>query len=60
MTRTKKTPAPAREARVRVRVRTSFNGMQAGDEANVTVDARVQGWINAHLMEVVDGGQDPA
>lgn len=55
----KKTPAPAREVRVRARV--SFNGMVVGDEATIPLDGVVQGWINAHLMEVVTtDGESPA
>jgi hypothetical protein len=45
----------AKKTPVRVRVRTSFNGMVAGDEADVELNARVQGWLNAGLMEVVSG-----
>lgn len=38
----------------------SFNGMYAGDTANVIIDERVQGWINAGLAKVVDSGADQA
>ena len=50
----KTTPVPE-PVRARVRVRTAFNGMHAGDEALLEIDARVQGWINAGVVEVVDG-----
>lgn len=45
---------------VRIRVLTSFNGMVRKDEADVHLSARVQGWIDAGLVEVVDGGKDQA
>lgn len=48
--------ARAREAvvtTVRIRVLISFNGMYAGDEADVTMDHVVQGWINAHVVKVL-------
>lgn len=54
----KKKPSPA-STRTRVRVLTSFNGMRAGDEADVEMSVRVQGWINVGLVEVV-GGQSAA
>lgn len=44
---------------VRIRVRTSFNGMYAGDEADVVLDSRVAGWVEAGVVEVLDG-QDQA
>lgn len=53
----RKSPEPSL---VRVRVRTSFNGMHAGDEAVTTMDDRLQGWLNAGLVEVTGDGQDPA
>jgi len=42
----------ARQKTVRVRVLTSFNGMYAGDEADLPLTARVQGWVNAGLAEI--------
>lgn len=38
---------------VRIRVLISFNGMYAGDEADVTMDTRVQGWVNANMVKVL-------
>jgi len=35
-----------------VRVLIPFNGMYAGDTASVTMDATVQGWINAGLVRI--------
>ncbi|MFE4535693.1 hypothetical protein ACFRKB_11495 [Streptomyces scopuliridis] len=46
--------------RVRIEVLTSFNGMVAGDTGTVDLDERVQGWINAGLVKVVDSGTDQA
>lgn len=53
-----------------IRVEAGFNGMRRGDEAVVELDARVQGWVNAGLVkvldwadsevELVDGGEDQA
>jgi hypothetical protein len=37
----------------RIRVLISFNGMYAGDEADVVIDKRVQGWINANMVKVL-------
>ena len=45
---------------VRVRALISFNDVQAGDTADLALDARVQGWINAGLVEVVGGGTGTA
>ncbi|MCL7377482.1 hypothetical protein [Streptomyces sp. 35G-GA-8] len=42
--------------RVRIEVLTSFNGMVAGDTGAVDLNGRVQGWINAGLVKVVDAG----
>lgn len=54
MTR-KKTPTTAR-----LRVRTSFDGFRAGQEVEGTLDGPVLGWVKLGLMEVIDGGEDPA
>lgn len=43
---------------VTLRVRHSFNGMYAGDTATVELNERVQGWINAHVVEVIDTGAE--
>lgn len=45
---------------VRIRVLRSFGTVVAGDEADLALDQRVQGWINAGLVKVVDGGPDQA
>jgi len=45
---------------VRVRALVSFDLVEVGDEADLELDERVQGWINAGVAEVVDGGADPA
>ena len=49
-----------RNTPARVRVLRSFNGMQAGDEGDVVVTDRIQAWINAGLLKVVEGGTDSA
>lgn len=54
MTR-KKNPTTAR-----LRVRTSFDGFRAGQEVEGTLDGPVAGWVELGLMEVIDGGEDPA
>lgn len=59
--RTKKTitkPKP-HQLRVRVQVLVAFNGMYAGDTADVLVDERMSGWIRAGLVKVVDDGANP-
>lgn len=43
---------------VRVRALLSFHDIRRGDESTVTLDPIVQGWINAGLVEVIDGGKD--
>lgn len=43
---------------VDIRIRVSFNGMEAGDVCTVDLSPRVQGWINAGVAEVVDSGTD--
>ena len=53
MTRRKNAP-------VRIRVLTAFNGMRRGDAADVHLTDRVQGWVNAGLVEVESGGKDQA
>jgi len=45
---------------VRIRIRTSFNGMVAGDEADVELNERIQGWIRAGHAEVIGGGETAA
>jgi len=55
----KKTPARASEG-ARVRVRTSFNGLRKGDEADVKLSELVRAWLAMGLVEVVTGGTDPA
>jgi hypothetical protein len=40
---------------VTIRARVSFNMVQIGDTANVPLDARVQGWLDAGLVEVIHG-----
>ncbi len=53
--------APARALKyARVRVLTSFNGMRRGDEADVELNPRVQGWVNAGLVEVIGSGTGAA
>lgn len=42
-------------ARLRIRVRVSFNGMYKGDEATVEDNDRVRGWIAAHYVEEIRG-----
>ena len=44
---------------VRLRIRTSFNNMYEGDEADVVMNDRIRGWIEAGVAEVMDG-QDQA
>lgn len=44
----------------RLRVRTSFDGFRAGEEIDGTLDGPVLGWVEIGLMEVIDGGEDPA
>lgn len=51
--------ATRKPARAHIRARVSFNGMVAGDEAEVEVSERVQGWLNAGLVEEVGGGTHP-
>ena len=53
MTRKKTTKA-------RLRVRTSFDGFRIDDEIEATLDGPVVGWVELGLMEVIEGGQDPA
>lgn len=53
MTRKKTTKA-------RLRVRTSFDGFRIGDEIEATLDGPVVGWVEVGLMEVIEGGEDPA
>lgn len=45
---------------VHLRIRTSFNGMQIGDDAVVELNATVQGWLNAGVAEVIEDGEDQA
>lgn len=52
--------SPKTGARVRLRVLVSFNDLQQGESADVLLDARVQGWIKAGLVEVDAHGEDPA
>ena len=47
--------ARRKPAREHVRVLVSFNGMRAGDEAEIELTPRVHGWIDAGLMEVLSG-----
>ena len=49
----KKISRPAGQVRVRARV--SFNGLHRGDEGDVIMNEVMQGWIDAGLMEVIDG-----
>lgn len=46
--------------RARIRVRTSFEDLRRGDEAVVDLNVRVQGWLEAGLVEVVGGGEGEA
>lgn len=41
--------------RARVRVLVSFNGMRAGDEADIPLDGKVQGWERAGLVVIESG-----
>ena len=54
MTR-KTTPTKAR-----LRVRTSFDGFRRGEEIESTLDGPVAAWVELGLMEVIEGGKDPA
>lgn len=45
---------------VRVEVIVSFSGMRRGDKSTLELTPRVQTWINAGLVRVVDGGKNPA
>lgn len=45
---------------VRVRATVSFHDIRRGDESTIALDPIVQGWINAGLLEVIDGGKDSA
>lgn len=45
---------------VRVKARTSFNEIVQGDEATLELTPKVQGWINAGLVEVVNDGEAEA
>lgn len=49
MARAKKQTEPELQT---VRVLVGFNGMYAGDTAQVVVDSTVQGWINAGLVKI--------
>lgn len=44
----------------RVKVLVSFNGMYAGDEAEVDLTPQIEGWISVGMMEVVCDGAHPA
>lgn len=46
---------PPEPTTVRVRALVSFSEIRQGDEADVEVNARVQGWINAGLVVIVGG-----
>lgn len=45
---------------LRIRVRTSFNDLVRGDEADLELTPKVQGWLNAGLVEVVPDGASEA
>lgn len=55
MSRTRKTTATAR-----LRVRTSFDGFRQGEEHEGPLEGPVLGWLELGLMEVIEGGEDPA
>ena len=57
--RKKKMPTPERPTE-RIEILVPFNGMYAGDTADVVIDPTAQGWINAGLAKVVDSGADQA
>lgn len=44
----------------RLRVRTSFDGFRRGEEIEATLDGPVAAWVELGLMEVIEGGTDPA
>lgn len=46
--------------RIHIRARTSFNEIVQGQEATVEMNAKVQGWLNAGLVEVVHDGTTEA
>lgn len=48
--------AVKKEVTALIRVRTAFNGMRIGDEATLPLNEKVQGWIEAGLVEVVEPG----
>lgn len=54
MTRKKTTPM------ARLRVRTSFDGFRLGEEHEGPLEGPVLGWVALGLMEVIEGGEDPA
>lgn len=56
MARTKKSETET----VTIRVLTSFDGFRQGEQYTGAWDALLQGWVNAGLMEVIEGGKDPA
>jgi hypothetical protein len=44
----------------RLRVRTSFDGFRRGEEHEGPLEGPVLGWVALGLMEVIEGGEDPA
>jgi hypothetical protein len=46
--------------KARLRVRTSFDGFRRGEEIESTLDGPVAAWVDLGLMEVIEGGEDPA
>ncbi|WP_148003139.1 hypothetical protein [Streptomyces sp. adm13(2018)] len=44
----------------RLRVRTSFDGFRRGEEHEGPLEGPVVGWVELGLMEVIEGGEDPA
>lgn len=50
-----KRKASAAPKLVTIRVNVAFNGLYKNDTADVVLDDRVQGWINAGLAAVIDG-----
>lgn len=46
--------------KARLRVRTSFDGFRQGEEHEGPLEGPVLGWLALGLMEVIEGGEDPA
>lgn len=46
--------------KIRIKARTSFNGVRAGDSTELELTPTVQGWINAGLAEEIKDGPSKA